>query len=346
MQKVNVLITGIGGPTAQGVAQGLKDIDEVRIVGSDRREITPGNQFCDTTYKIPRYTQKELYKEAIMDIVRNENIHAVFPSLHEEIELFCELKDTINAAVALPQSHLFSILMDKESTYHYLREIGLHRYIPEYYGFNHASELRQIIEHAFSKNVQVVVKQVNGHGAMGFAILTDHHNYLEAVKKGKAKVYRIDDYCEVLSGERHIAMELLDDPEYSVDMFLHNGNVVTAIPRERTGVSNGIVLDGRVVFNQELIDAAGDIATSLISDGFINLQFMTGQNGYKLTDINPRFCGSQVMSLGAGVNFPHLFLQYNVLGEFPEVHPRWNTRMLRYREQLFIYEEEASHEFN
>lgn len=337
MEKINVLITGIGGPTAQGIAQGLRDKLNIHIVGADRRRITPGNQFCDTTYQIPRYTEPIPYKESMMEIILKENIHAIFPSLHEEIELFRELRTHINAAVALPQTTLFPILMNKESIYQYMAEVNLRQYIPTYYGFNSPSELRQIINDSFPENDKIVVKQVDGHGALGFAILTDHQNYLKSIINGESKIYRIDDYCEILAGERRIAMEYMEGTEYSVDIFIHKGDMITAVPREREGVSNGIVLDGKVVFNQELINASAAIATSLISDGFMNLQFISTQNGYKLTDVNPRFCGSQVMSLGADVNFPYLFLQYNLLGEYPDVNPRWNTRMLRYREQLFIY---------
>ncbi|MFC3418884.1 ATP-grasp domain-containing protein [Salinicoccus hispanicus] len=78
---------------------------------------------------------------------------------------------------------------------------------------------------------------------------------------------------------------------------------------------------------------------SLVTDGFINIQFMESETGYKLTDINPRFCGSQVMSLGANVNFPSLFIDYFHLGNAVPVEPVWNTRMLRFRDQIFISED-------
>ncbi|MFP3360457.1 ATP-grasp domain-containing protein, partial [Planococcus sp. SIMBA_143] len=89
-------------------------------------------------------------------------------------------------------------------------------------------------------------------------------------------------------------------------------------------------LDGIVVNHEDLIQASKDITESLVEDGFINIQFMKSDTGYKLTDINPRFCGSQVMSLGANVNFPSLFIEYLPLGNEVPVEPVWNTRMLRF----------------
>ncbi|MFB5663494.1 ATP-grasp domain-containing protein [Alteribacillus sp. HJP-4] len=136
-----------------------------------------------------------------------------------------------------------------------------------------------------------------------------------------------------------MVMEYLDGNEYSVDVYIHDGKVITAVPRKRTGVSSGIVLDGTVVHNKMLIEAAEKITEAIAESGFLNLQFFINDHGCKLTDVNARFCGSQVMSLGANVNFPYLFLQYNLLGEYVSVNPRWNTRMIRYRENLFVYDD-------
>lgn len=337
MKRINILITGIGGPTAQGVLRCLRDKKNVNLIGADRRSITSGNQFCDTVYQIPRYTDTEKYKASIKEIVTREEVHVVFPALHEEIAIYEEFRKELDAEVALPKSKVFGTLLNKELVYQYLEEKGFHSYIPEYYGFSNTAELKEIVEKYFAEDEYIVAKQVEGHGSMGFVILTDRANYLKAIKNGKAKVLNIEDYYDIDYPERRVVMEYLDGKEYSVDIFLHDGKVIASVPRERTGVSSGIVLDGTVVYNEKLIKASTEIAESLAYNGFMNLQFFTTGEGYKLTDINPRFCGSQVMSLGAGVNFPYLFLQYNVLGEYEKVTPRWNTRMLRYREARFIY---------
>ncbi|MFG6146952.1 ATP-grasp domain-containing protein [Halobacillus sp. B23F22_1] len=338
MKRMNVLVTGIGGPTAQGILQGLREKDNVYIIGADRRRVTSGNQFCDKTYQIPRFTQEGEYKKAIAEIVENEEIDAVYPSLHEEIDIYEAFREELPAAVALPQSNHFEILMNKESIYEYLIEMNLASYVPRYVGFNHPKELLQLADTHFPQDEYIVAKQVEGHGAMGFAILTSRDNFLQALKKGQNKIIDLEDYCEVEADERRIAMEYLEGMEYSVDVFIHKGNVVTAVPRERDGVSSGLVLDGKVVYNEELIEAATTITEKLVTNGFINLQFIQSEKGYKLTDVNPRFCGSQIMSLGAEVNFPYLFLQYNVLGEYQSVDPKWNMRMIRYRDHLFVDE--------
>ncbi|MGM0846573.1 MAG: ATP-grasp domain-containing protein [Bacillota bacterium] len=340
MKRINVLVTGIGGPTAQGVLRCLREIDHIHIIGADRRKITSGNQFCDTTCQIPRFTRIEDYKNAIAEIVREEKVDVIFPSLHEEIELFDTYRDEWGALIAIPESDDFKALLDKEQVYNRLAEANLEQYIPKHFGFNSSEELLHLMEKEFPGERYTVAKMVSGYGAIGFALLMSREDYLEELAKGNTKAFNVKDYCAVnKESDRKILMEYLDGMEYSVDVFLHNGEVVVAMPRERTGVSNGIVLDGKVIYNEELIQAATEIATAIAYNGFLNIQFIESNGKYKFTDVNPRFCGSQVMSLGAEVNFPYLFIQYNLLNEHTSVEPRWNTRMIRFRDHFFVYDE-------
>lgn len=340
MNEISVLVTGIGGPIAQGVLMGLIEMDNVRIIGADRRELTSGHHFCDHTYTIPRYTNLSEYKKAILHIVEKENIQAVFPGLPPEIDIYDTFRTEIPAPVALPVSEYFKVLENKVSTYHFLEDHSLSEYIPEYYSFKQNDELKQIMEEKFSEETYVVVKPSETYGAIGAATLTDREHYLKAMSQNKKKVMNIEDYYDISSyeGQDRFVMPYIKGLEYSVDIFLHDDEVVVAVPRERTGVSNGIVLEGKVVHNPELIEAASKIAKRMSSAGFMNLQFFETADGYKLTDINPRFAGSQVMSLGAGVNFPEIFLKYEVLNETPEVSPIWDTQMFRYRIPKFYHD--------
>ncbi|WP_411842672.1 ATP-grasp domain-containing protein [Salinicoccus sp. HZC-1] len=340
MSNINVLVTGIGGPIAQGIIQGLRERQDVTVIGADRRTVTAGHHFCDRTYQVPRYTDIEAYLEMIHKISENEKIDIIFPSLHEEVFIFHERRHEFKPVIALPASDDFSILMHKESVYKKLEAQGLGEFIPKYEGFNSEAGLRGIKEQLFNNDSHFVVKTVNSYASLGFAILTDKNNYIKALKAGNRNILDFEDYCRTIDErERKLAMSLFKGKEYSVDVYLHNGRVIVAVPRERTGVSNNIVLDGKVIQNKALIEASTKITEALVNDGFINIQFMESEYGYKLTDINPRFCGSQVMSLGAKVNFPSLFIEYNLLGNHIKVDPVWNTRMLRFRDQVFVHEE-------
>ena len=273
-------------------------------------------------------------------IADKEDIDIIFPSLHEEVFLFHEKREEFKALIALPASDDFAVLMHKEHVYEKLESCGLGEFIPKYKGFNTEQELREIEYEVFNDDSRFVVKTVNSYASLGFAILTDRDNFINALKAGKRNVLDFEDYCHTIDHrERKLAMTHFTGKEYSVDVYLHNGRVIVAIPHERTGVSNNIVLDGKVVHNESLIEASTKITEALVHEGFINIQFMESEDGYKLTDINPRFCGSQVMSLGASVNFPSLLIDYSLLGNKVKVNPVWNTRMLRFRDQVFVHDE-------
>lgn len=340
MGTINVLVTGIGGPIAQGIIQGLRERRDVTVIGTDRRTVTAGHHFCDRTYQVPRYTDLEAYLEAVHQISEDEKIDIIFPSLHEEVFIFHERREVFRPMIALPVSDDFPTLMHKESVYEKMEAYGLEQFIPKYRGFDTEAELRNIKDKFFNEDSHFVVKTVNSYASLGFAILTNKEHYINALKSGKRNVIDFEDYCRTIDiRERKLAMNYFSDKEYSVDVYLHDGKVVVAVPRERTGVSNNIVLDGKVIHNKALIEASTKITEALVNEGFINVQFMESAQGYKLTDINPRFCGSQVMSLGAKVNFPSLFIEYSFLGNKIKVNPVWNTRMLRFRDQIFVYEE-------
>lgn len=338
MENSTILVTSIGTPVAHGILKGLRELDNIRIIGIDSRSLTAGNIFCDRVYRLPRFTSdKEEYFKQLKEVIEKENVQALFPSHPHEISLYDDYKKHLTIPFALPSSKDFPDLEDKEATYHLLEERGLSKYIPTYYAFETNEELQNILENEMKNENEVVVKDTTGHGATGFALLTDHKNFIETIKKQKPRVYAYEDYLSAQITDRRIVMKSLNQPEFSVDLYVHDSKTVVSVPRHRVGVSSGLVLDGTVIEHTGLIAISSDIAEALIDDGFINLQFMKEDGEFKLTDINPRFCGSQVMSLGAGVNFPDLFLTYSLTDEKPIPTPQWNTRMMRYRESVFYY---------
>jgi carbamoyl-phosphate synthase large subunit len=337
-KMINVLVTGIGGPTAQGVMSGLADEENITIVGVDRREVNSGRPFCHKFHQIPGMIDLGSYKNKIKEIVQLEKIDVIFPSLHEEIEVYASFKKELDVVVATPDTDYIHALNNKAEVYKLLEQMDLEYYIPKYFVFQNKEELKVVMDKHFSRDKFTVAKQVSGHGALGFALLTDRKTYLEMLTKGQKNYVALQDYCDIPHEGGEMVMEYLPGQEFSVDVYVYEGNTVTAVPRERTGVSSGLVLDGKVIYNEALIEAGSVVSEALIHTGFMNLQFIEHEGSYKLTDINPRFCGSQVMSLGAGVNFPLLVIEYELLQNKPDVHPKWGTRMLRYRDQFFIQE--------
>lgn len=336
MKRINVLITAVGGPTGLGILKCLQNIDNIRLIGADIKINNAGYSFCEKIYCVPRITDIENYKREIVKIIETEKIDVIFPTLQDEISIYQEFRKQIKSEVALPISDNLEILVDKVKLYEFLENTKLEAIIPKYFAFQYNNELKELVDKNFSKEKYVCVKDVQGHGGLGVAILTNRENFLKAIKSGNNKIFNFTDYFDVNSDNKRMVMEYLNGQEYSVDVLLHHGEVIVTVPRKRKRVSNGVVIEGTVEFNEEIINLAKAVAKIIARNGFINLQFINSAKGYKLTDVNARFCGSQVMSYGAGVNFPHLFIQYNLLNDHVSVSPKWNTEMIRYWESSFF----------
>jgi len=118
MTNRTVLVTSIGTPIAHGVLKGLKDIQNIRIIGIDSRTLTAGNVFCDRVYHLPRFTEdKENYFRQLNAIIEKEDVQAIFPSHPYEIDLYTEYKKRLSIPFALPESSQFDVLIDKGTTY-------------------------------------------------------------------------------------------------------------------------------------------------------------------------------------------------------------------------------------
>ncbi|GEK91331.1 hypothetical protein AKA01nite_09530 [Alkalibacterium kapii] len=208
------------------------------------------------------------------EIIAKENVQAVFPSHPQEITLFDDYDHHLSIPFALPESEHFDILLDKVSTYEWLIEQGLSHYIPTYFTFKTHTELKHLIQNELKNEKELVVKDTSGHGATGFAILTSHKNFIKAIEQQRSRVFAFDDYLESNNTHWRMVMKNLGKLEFSVDVYVHDSKTVISVPRERTGVSNGLVLDGTVLRHNELIEISSTIAETLIDNEFLNLQFM------------------------------------------------------------------------
>ncbi|WP_423188811.1 ATP-grasp domain-containing protein [Alkalibacterium sp. f15] len=345
MENLTVLVTSIDTPTALGVLKGLKEIKHIKIIGINSRTLTAGNVFCDRVYRVPRFTEnKDDYFKQLKEIIDKEHVQAVFPSHPQEINLYEDYKQHLKIPFALPNSSHFNRLTHKDTTYHWLNEHGFSKYIPTYYTFNSHDELADLIHNEFKDEEELVIKNTSGYVESDFTLLTHRDKFIEAIETQQSHVFAFEDYLATHNTDHRMVMKKLDQPEFSVDLYIYDTKTVVSVPRQRIGVANGIVLDGTLIEHTKLIAISIDIAEAIIDEGFINLQFMKEDGNFRLTDVNTHFCDSQVMSLGAGVNFPELFLTYNLTDERPIPRPKWNTRMVRYSESVFFHSYNADDE--
>jgi len=121
-RKYVVLLTGIGGNTAQGVARPLmKFRDEFTIVGTDcdRYNVLFGRRYAKKVYLVPRASSPD-YISTLTKIVAREGVDVVIPSPDPEVLAITKHRHEIHASTLLPSLRAVEIAQDKWLTYRQL----------------------------------------------------------------------------------------------------------------------------------------------------------------------------------------------------------------------------------
>lgn len=132
-KNMNILVTGVGGPTPKGIAMSLKMANPtVRIVGVDSNKYAPG-LYSDFSYDnsyIVENAQKDpiQYWRDIEKIVKLEKIDYAFVVPETELLVWCTRKnntDDLPCKSFLPDFNVANFLFDKLKVGSYLEPFGL-----------------------------------------------------------------------------------------------------------------------------------------------------------------------------------------------------------------------------
>lgn len=146
--------------------------------------------------------------------------------------------------------------------------------------------------------------------------------------------------ANLAQGEPFIVQELLQRPEFTVNMFFDRaGALRCAVPHERLQVRAGEVEKGITRRHPELIATAGAMAEAFPgARGALCFQAMATAGGsFAVTEINARFGGGYPLADHAGAKFAQWLLQ-EALGEPPSASNDWKegVLMLRYDAAVFV----------
>ena len=129
---MNILITGVGGPTPRSFAIALKkysNLKNVRLIATDINRLSIGlyqKELFDTSYIIPR-AGASTYWSVIQDIVTKENIDlaVILPEL--EVMEWSKRNEAGNlpCKVLLPSSQMSELLVDKSKMTEILNPLGI-----------------------------------------------------------------------------------------------------------------------------------------------------------------------------------------------------------------------------
>jgi len=123
VRRHRILLTGIGGNTAQGVARSLLLFpQEFSLIGSDSDQYNCkfGRRYCERVYMVPR-AQDENYIRTIARIIEKEKIDLVIPSPDPEVYALSRQRDQLKNKLFLPDHRVIELTQDKWLTYEALK---------------------------------------------------------------------------------------------------------------------------------------------------------------------------------------------------------------------------------
>jgi len=304
---MNILITGIGGPTPIGVAQSILlngKFKDIRLVGVDSDKYAPGlynKELFDKTYLIP-HSSSENYWSVLETIISREAIDFAFvvPEL-EVLEWSLRMNtDRLPCNSLLPDYQVAKVLYDKYEIYNRLTDSAL---VPATAKVE-ISDIEKSICNI--PGVPFWVRARSGAGAIG-----------------SLKIKKMDDLGIWMKLNPQIndfiASEYLPGRIYACKILFYEGKAIRAACAERidylmahsapSGIS-GMCARGKLINKQEIVDASIK-ALNIVFDscgrkphGMFTVDYREDKFGIpKITEINIRHVSFTLAFALCGANF-------------------------------------------
>lgn len=344
MEKISVLITGVGGPGGPGIIKSLRLVRErkIRIIGVDMDKDSAAFALADKHYLVPSGTDKNFISE-ILRIALKEKIKVILPLVTNELMKLSQCKQEfgrkgIEVSISDPQS--LKIANNKYLLMSHCKKINVPT--PEFILAKNFREFKEAIFNLDYPKNNVCFKPPISRGMRGFRILTEKKDRFDLLMSSKpGDVFTTFQEIElvlknVAKFPELIVMEYLPGDEYSVDILANNGEPIFVIPRLRKKVKLGVSFIGVTVNDKEIIKYSQKIVDTLKLNGNIGLQFKKDEAGTaKIIESNPRLQGTTVLCTAAGANLVYLAMKLALGEKIVRPKIKWGTKMIRYWQEQY-----------
>ncbi|MCF7955119.1 MAG: ATP-grasp domain-containing protein [Phycisphaerae bacterium] len=288
-----------------------------RFIGTDRDNLSPALQLCDKGYIVKPVTHKD-YLTELLEIVRNENIKLIVPTVDLDLKLLAVNKaefEKLGCFVLISTPEVIDICQDKRETFRFLSGAG--------FGTPHTWKITSALR---KKDLRYpcFLKPWDGYASRGSAIV---RNRME-----------LSFYAKTVPN--CIVQEYANGIEYTCDVFVDfEGIVRCVVPRKRLEVRSGEVSKAQIVKDPKIMETAANAVQALSAGpGVITIQLIINNKGkISLIEINPRFGGGVPLSIKSGADFPKWILQL-LIGKKPRITMdgfKDKLKMLRYDSEVW-----------
>lgn len=303
-RALTVAVTGVGAIIGQGIVKSLRQSQyDVRVVGVDRSDCSPGPHLVDAFEKKPDVDEdSQVYLDYWARIVRAHGIELILPGLELDMLFFNAHRDFfagLGVKLVLNNPRLIEQTIDKWTFGQALAATG-YRAIPAVRPQSWSEAISAL------GPAPLLLKPLRGNGSRGIVLLNDEDDFAYWTRKS-ASEWMLQRVVGTI------------DTEYTVGVFgLDNNDTVGPLIFRRRLSSSGNTLMAEVVSRHPVIDAAvAMLVQSFRPMGPTNFQFrVEGDHAY-LLEINPRFSSSNSLRTAFGFNEAEMAIDFYLFGKTP-----------------------------
>lgn len=319
-QPFNILLTSAGRRVS--LARLLRDdaaalgFEPRLIVAEMKPELSAAAAMADARHVVPAATHPD-YAPALLELCRREQVRLLIPTIDTELNALAAHRAAFEAAgvlVNVSGPAAIDIARNKAETARLLSQAGVDT--------PRTAWPHEVMAAPVDWNWPLIFKPNGGSSSVGLR-----------------RVGGVDDLAEALAAfPDGIVQELIQGPEYTVNMFVDaNGVCRAAVPHLRRELRGGEVSKGITVRRQDLTDAAHAIAAALPGAfGALCFQAFATERGPVVFEINARFGGGFPLAHQSGARFTRWLIQM-AAGLPVEASDDWTdgVTMLRYDDAVF-----------
>lgn len=284
MENRTFNILFLGGAKRNSIAESFmregKNLGlSVSIFGYELDEICPLYFVAKKIICGKKWSDNNIFED-LLNIIDHHQINMVIPFVDPAVEIVSVLKDKGTKE----KSNTFFVGSDLDVTKIFYDKIKANQW---------CIENKIQVPHEDLKQFPLIAKPVHGSASKGIEIINDEQK-LEGINR-----------------DNYLVQEYVSGPEYTVDCYVPytDGAPIIAVPRVRLETQGGESIKTITIRDQDLIKRAQEILLKSGLKGPNTIQFISSEKTKYFMELNPRFGGGVLTSIGAGAVFTKYLLQ-------------------------------------
>lgn len=264
---------------------------------------------------LPPVSSEIEYEKAIMKIIKDYNVVAIFPGSEPELKYFVTNREKYDDLfISINSKEIINLCLNKFETYKRFEELGFN--VPRYKKINSVADCTEI---NFFPAVLKPNTNAGGSSHIYVAFNSEEASMFSKYMLGYGIDVIAQQYVGDGNGEYTIGVSSNSDGIVQGSVILkRNLNSGISVNKKMTSENRSVIISsgisqGEFVHDESLKKQAEEIAYKLNSKGPINIQGRVVEGKFLIFEINPRLSGTTYLRALVGYNEPENMIKSYIL---------------------------------